>query len=245
MSTYREVVYMVLDKLKLAGDDSYFTEEHVIFMLDKARAFLLKKYYETQNKELPESVYQTICIDLMPHGLIQEIACETGTWLRSTKKLPNLINVGKRSLYPENFFVREIEFVKKERMRYVGNNRYMQSILYATIDPEHYLWLKSANPQFLYLKRVKLNAVFENPKDADEMSCDGAECDVLDMEFPMEEAFIETIIEQVSQELYNPTFMPEDEVNNSKDDRGDSPVPKQQPQKKVATDTDNTEQQQS
>ena len=33
MSTYRELTYMVLDQLKLASDDSYYTEDHVKFLL--------------------------------------------------------------------------------------------------------------------------------------------------------------------------------------------------------------------
>jgi hypothetical protein len=42
MTTYRELVYMVLDELKAKSDDFYYTEDHIIFLLDKYRAFLLK-----------------------------------------------------------------------------------------------------------------------------------------------------------------------------------------------------------
>ena len=41
-STYRELVYLVLDELKLVSDDSSFTEDHVIYLLDRYRPFLLK-----------------------------------------------------------------------------------------------------------------------------------------------------------------------------------------------------------
>ena len=42
MSTYRELVYLVLDELKLVSDDSTFTEDHVVFLLNRYRTFLLK-----------------------------------------------------------------------------------------------------------------------------------------------------------------------------------------------------------
>ena len=42
MTTVREAVYMVLDELKLISDDAHFTEEHVIFLLKKFRAYVLK-----------------------------------------------------------------------------------------------------------------------------------------------------------------------------------------------------------
>jgi hypothetical protein len=40
--TYRELVYTVLDLLKGASDDNYYTEEHVVFLLSKVRAAILK-----------------------------------------------------------------------------------------------------------------------------------------------------------------------------------------------------------
>ena len=52
MSTYREVVYMCLDLLKVNSDDSYFTEDHVIYLLNKFRSLVLKKKYE---KELDQN----------------------------------------------------------------------------------------------------------------------------------------------------------------------------------------------
>jgi hypothetical protein len=39
---WKELVYIVLDELKLVSDDSTFTEDHVMFTLNKYRAFVLK-----------------------------------------------------------------------------------------------------------------------------------------------------------------------------------------------------------
>ena len=35
MNTLREMVYMVIDQLKNLSDDSYYTEEHIIYLLNK------------------------------------------------------------------------------------------------------------------------------------------------------------------------------------------------------------------
>ena len=43
MATYKELVYMCLDELKLKSDDSFIQQEHIIFLLDKYRAFILKQ----------------------------------------------------------------------------------------------------------------------------------------------------------------------------------------------------------
>ena len=39
----KEVVYQVLDELKSVSDDSFWTEEHIIFLIKKYRSFLIKK----------------------------------------------------------------------------------------------------------------------------------------------------------------------------------------------------------
>ena len=58
MSTYRELIYMVMDKLKLNTDDTYFNEDHIVFLLDKYRNFLLKQD-RSSDSEISESNYQT------------------------------------------------------------------------------------------------------------------------------------------------------------------------------------------
>ena len=63
--TYREIVYFVIDELKLISDDSTFTPEHIIFLADKMRAKLL---YERYKDKLPvffvEDIYKEKYVDL-------------------------------------------------------------------------------------------------------------------------------------------------------------------------------------
>ena len=42
MNTFREMIYMILDEMKISTDDSYFTEEHIMYLINKYRAFILK-----------------------------------------------------------------------------------------------------------------------------------------------------------------------------------------------------------
>lgn len=42
MKTWREIIYMILDLLKQSSDDSYYTEEHVLFLASKMRSAILK-----------------------------------------------------------------------------------------------------------------------------------------------------------------------------------------------------------
>ena len=50
--TYREIVYSILDLLKQSSDDSFYTEEHVLFLVSKMRATILKQTYANIKKEI-------------------------------------------------------------------------------------------------------------------------------------------------------------------------------------------------
>lgn len=222
MSTYKELVYMCLDELKLYSDDALYTEEHIIFLLSKYRVFLLKQRYSDVKKQIPESNYQTICLDLIEVPAISGEPCEGGSYLRSKEKIPFLMKIGNPRVYPIDYYQGEITYVSRDRMRYVGYNKYLQNIIYASLGPDNYLYFKSFNPQFLYLEKIRMTGIFEDTLAASELQCPDENgnivCDVLDREFPIENALIPPLIQLVVEELTKAEYKPEDKENNSDDD---------------------------
>ena len=222
MSTYKELIYMCLDELKLYSDDALYTEEHIIFLLSKYRVFLLKQRYSDVKKQLPESNYQTICLDLIEVPAISGEPCEGGSYLRSKEKIPFLMKIGNPRVYPIDYYQGEITYVSRDRMRYVGYNKYLQNIIYASLGPDNYLYFKSFNPQFLYLEKIRMTGIFEDTLAASELQCPDKNgnivCDVLDREFPIENALIPPLIQLVVEELTKAEYKPEDKENNSDDD---------------------------
>lgn len=220
MTTWREIVYMVLDELKITSDDASFNEEHIIFLASKFRGLLLKRHYKDVKKEIPESNFQTLCLDLIQVPAITGEECEGGTYLRSKEKIPFLMNISTPRVYTEDFYQGDITYVSRERMKYVGYNRWLPNIIYASIGPDNYLYFKSFNPQYLYLEKARLTGIFEDPEKAAEFECDKSEdsCDVLDMPFHLEEALIPQVVQLVVKELSRPELMKGDDINNAKDD---------------------------
>ena len=43
--TYREIIYMCLDALKITSDDAIFNEDHILFLVNKYRNLLLQQKY--------------------------------------------------------------------------------------------------------------------------------------------------------------------------------------------------------
>lgn len=221
MSTYRQLTYMVLDELKLVSDDSHFQEEHILFLLDKYRVFLLKQKYSDIRKEIPDSNYQTICIDLERTNALDGLPCEGSDYLTSTTKIPHMMQVGKQRISSMDFFQGNITYVNNERFKYVGNNKYLQKQIYGTIAPDGHLYLKSANPQMYYIEKVKVTGIFEDSSKAAELQCSENEnttCDVLDATFPLEESLIPPMIELIVKELSGHAYQPADSENNANDD---------------------------
>ena len=219
MSTFKEIIYMCADQLKLSSDDTFFTNDHIMYLLKKYRGLFLSQRYKDVKKEIPESNYQTICLDLVQVPTFSEDACDGRTLLRSENKVPSLMTVGTTKVYPVDYYIGDITLVSRERMKYVGYNKWLKNIIYCSIAPNGYMYFKSSNPQHLYLEKVKMTGIFEDIDEVEKLSCeDNKTCDILDSQFPMEEALIPQLIETVVKFMTSGLYKPEDTENNDKDD---------------------------
>lgn len=218
--TYNELIYMCLDELKLSSDDSFYTPDHLIFLLVKYRSFLLKQRYSDIKKQIPDSNYQSICLDLIEVPAISGEPCEGSSYLRSKNKVPTTMMIGNPRVYPMDFYQGEITYISRDRMRYIGYNKFMRNIIYCSKAPDGYLYFKSWNPQFLYIENVRFSAIFEDAKEASEMACpeeNGAICKLEDKEFPIEDSLVPVLISLVVKELAGPRDVNKDENNDAND----------------------------
>lgn len=221
---------MILDECKLSSsDDLYITEDHVIFLIKRYRSFLIKKEQEREKSTTDvasEFEYQQICLDLERVEAIEGFPCEGGYYLRSTEPIPKILEGTVPRVYPIDFYGNNnIVFVPRERMRFVGTNKFLKNIIYASIGPDLHLYIKSADPQFLYLKHLRMNAIFEDFDEASSLLCDGNgddnSCDPLEAEFPIRDYLVPTLIEMTVKELTQANYKPMDKSNNADDDLAD------------------------
>lgn len=222
MSTYREIVNLVLDELKLVSDDSHFVEEHVVFLMDHYRVFLIKQRYSDIKKEIPDSNYQTICVDLERANAINGQPCTGNDYMKSIKEIPKMITTGIQKISSLDFFQGNFAYTNNERFKYVGSNPYLRNQIYGTVAPDNHLYLKSNNPQLYYLKKVKVTGIFEDSTKVADLQCPDEEgnttCDILDMQFPLEEALVPPLIELIVKELGGQKYQSKDDENNANDD---------------------------
>lgn len=218
MSTYREITYLILDEMRAISDDILFNEDHIIFLINKYRNLILKQNYLKNNKDIPNSNYQLLSIDLEIVKGINGVDC-SNTYLRSINTIPNLLEIADPKISSTDYFGSEMfTYVSNERIVFTGHNKFLTRVIYATLGPDNKLYLKSSSPQAYYLENVQLKGIFENPTEVTQYTVDGIKCDILDIELPLEEAFIPMLTEYIIKELTGALYKPEDDENNAKDD---------------------------
>ena len=224
----KEIIYMVLDLAGITSDDSYITESHALFLCRKYRAFLIKKEQEKKSSVEAADIFeqQQICLDLEKVAAIDGSPCTGGYYLRTTKAIPKIVEGTQPQVYPIDYYQGiNISYISRDRMRYVGTNKYLNNIIYTSIGPDFHVYLKSSNPQFMYLKKLRMSAVFEDFDAIAELLCDdngeSQICDVMDMEFPIREYLVPLLIELVVKAITGGEHQPTDKENDANDDLTD------------------------
>lgn len=224
MASLREIVYYCLDSVKASNGDSNITEEHVIFLANHYRLFLIEQQKKKEGDASVSSANeQTICIDLEKVDAIPGLEYCNDTYLRSVQEIPELINKETVKVSLSDYFNVMTAFVSKDRFKYVGHNKYLKNIIYITLGPDNHIYFNGANPQFLYIKKAQVTGVFEDAVKAAELACDpdGAPCDVLDSEFPLSSDLLPQMLELIIKELLGVNYRPKDTLNSSADELAD------------------------
>lgn len=212
--TYKELVYMALDALKIHSDDSKFTEDHVIFLLNKYRAYALKQKYSKTLEEVNIKNYQVLRTPIYYYP--DSSFAGNGTYMCSHTEIPSVLDIALPKVRESIFKNIEIVFVPDSRFKYVGYNKYLPNIIYSCIGKDKQLWLKGKEELVKNLESVNLYAVFSNPLEVNDYNEDTTE-DLLDREFPMEDSLVPSVLELVLKDLTNGIYKPSDTSNDAQD----------------------------
>ena len=215
----KELVYMVLDEIKGLSDDFTYTEDHVIFLLNKYRTSLLKQKYKDDKSAMHSSNFQTMLLTLKDSLQNKDYILER-QYKQSEEVIPELLTDKGVRVYPETQFLdnADIAFITEDRMRYVGYNKYLKNAVYATIHND-YLYITSRNLDIMDLQQVHLSAVFEDAIEA--IKAIKGNIDLLEEDFPMEDSLTSLLIQSVVKELLGAAYRPKDPQNNANDDLAD------------------------
>lgn len=215
--TYREMVYIIIDLCKLQSDDTVYTEEHLVYLINKYRALILKREYSKKSNMIHSDNYQTICLDVERYKEFDDECSEL--LLRSTEPMPNTILDNSIKITTVDTLNSSLSYTTPERFQYITANPFTRNIIHTTKNYDNYVYLKSANPQFSHLKYIKVTAVFSDPSEAYDLDCsNNDECDFMDKKLPLEDSLVSILQEALVKIIQPSSYMVEDTVNNASDD---------------------------
>ena len=218
MRSYREAVYLILDSVKSFSDDSIWENEHIVAQLNKYRAILIKQRYLDKKREIPHAFYQRLNIEINDN--------DSGRFFKSKSKIPNSIDNQILNTYAylstDGFNTNKISFVIPQRFETSGSNKWLKNNMFACIGMDSYLYLKIPTGDLNGFETLILDTILDNPLEANRMSAEPIS-DELSLDFPVDEALYQTIIELVIKEISTLNGLPVDNLNNANDDNQNIP----------------------
>lgn len=217
MRTYRDLIYIIFDELKIISDDSVWEPDHIMFLLNKYRAQLLKQRYAGLKKDVPLATYQQLLVDLQVNP-VNNIST-------SLKAIPNILNLNGIELESSVSPVIQDEvdnstynfnLITIDRFKYITVNKWLKNCVYVAFDYNRHLVLKGGDN---VPSKVIITAILEDPREIiNFLEESQIPKNIIDLEFPIEEALIPTLTELVIKEIGLANYLPGDQLNNAKDD---------------------------
>lgn len=116
-------------------------------------------------------------------------------------------------------------YVSRDKMKYIGTNKFLRNIIYASVGQDKHLYINGNGSQFLHLKRLRMSAIFEDFDEAALLLCnadgDDTSCDPLDADFPIRDYLVPTLIEMIVKEITGSAYKPVDKSNDADDNLAD------------------------
>lgn len=213
--TWRELIYMAIDITKQISDDSQFNEDHIVFLAAKYRNYILNSQYVTGRKTVNDANYQLLKVPLQ---VTQTDICPTETLLKSKHKIPFMMTLGQKVVYPTDRipYKSHIVWVPFNRFPYTGN-KFSNSTIYASLGGDNYLYLRSSNENFLYLRCVTVKALWEDIAEVSRWDADACGCDIMDIRFPLEDAWVNTLLTLIVTDITKGIYSLRDTDNDAFD----------------------------
>ena len=236
MKTYREIMYMIFDLLKIGDlDESQFTEGHLIDLIDYHRALILKQRYTDVTKSVSMANYQTLTFQV-DYKDNPDFAFYSGEDVLPSIMPIGVIRTWDSAEYRGYNSVKIHNHVPYNRFRFITQNKYNKNQEYTSINDEGkgcYLGNRipgdytggSLIPPIAMGKTKAMSAVYESAKEV--YLYNGVlDKDLIDCGVPIEERLIKDLISSISAILKESLYLPKDEFNNDRNDLDNIPTGK-------------------
>lgn len=221
--TLRKMIYDVKERVNAYSDDSNISDEHIAFLITQKRAKHTKYLISNLRKEISMDTFQTICFKMEAEDCNGEEG--EGTVLKSNHPLPGIIETTGRSVLSQvkldSRFTKWLNIVDYQRFPFLKYGRFIGKQLYVCVDEEGYLLMYNTLDSHIFVEDLKVKLIASDPEQADKLSCDDSEdsnCDFYDKKYPIDPFIIDTVLNEITEELTLKFRVPVDTLNNAEDD---------------------------
>jgi hypothetical protein len=215
MATQRELIYTVKSKIRagLITDDDKISDRQVAFLIDGARATLLRQQIN-KGQSLSDNNVQTIkCLTLesVDTGFDSAFPLDCKVY-KTVQQLPKPIEGKNKDLITgissTEFGAFTYEFVPYSRIPYMRFTRFKRPF---TTLFNSYIYLIDAP----YTENISVSGIFEQPNALSEYDdCAGDTCYDWDSNYPMSSHLIDPAVKMVVEELSLTLKVPVDKTNS-------------------------------
>lgn len=225
--TATEIIYAVREKLKAYTDDSVYSDQYLMYLINLKRSLYLRREYNQAQRTFDTSVLSSFCMELeevdasvCPECL--EIGYKDCYVIRTKLKLPNTIELHSRNtvvkVSPIGVFDKSFSLVSYPKIIYSGEGKYEDKYVFATVHPNRHIYLKSKRTDYRGLTYINVIALIENPDDLSLFTCGTGNCYNPDeTPYPAQSWMVDIIISDIVRELANLKNIPQDATNDAKD----------------------------
>ena len=224
MSTVREVIYDVKERLKLTTDDVDITTEYIHHLLNLERSRFIKQKFIDYRKTVPDSILQGIELSMELTDSVPGITTGDRV-LRSKTTVPQFINLEGRAdfikVLTRDFTSVPFSYVTFDRFPYTGEDKWNRNQVYCSIGPDNKLYMKSGTGYGNTILLVVVYSIFEDPEDAWFKSINYSNSiNYLDTEYPLSGELLTVAISEVVRKVALSMDTPEDRDNDATESRG-------------------------
>lgn len=222
--TAQELIYALREKLKEYVDDTRFTNDFLLFLIDMKRTTFIQQKYNNIQRSVNEQLVQTFVLDVVESDVSDSPTTNPldETIMKSTVKVPSIITLHHRNLVERiathGKLDRPVNIVSRKRFIYSGNGDFDQDQIFATIDGDNYLLLKSNNDEDFTYEKISISAVLERPLDVLGVDSINNGQKLSTFIYPISREIADIVINSIVQELAQVKSLPADQENNSNDD---------------------------
>lgn len=225
--TATEIIYAVREKLKAHTDDSQYTDQYLMYLINLKRAAYIRREYNQLQRTFDNTVLSTFCMELeevdasvCPECL--EIGTADCLVIRTIKKIPTTIELHSRTtivkVSPVGVFDKPFSFVSYGKIIYAGEGNYEDKYVFAAVHSNGHIYLKSKRSDYRSLQYIGVVALIENPDDLSLFTCGTGNCyDADSTPYPVQGWMVDIIISDIVKELANLKQIPQDLTNDAKD----------------------------